>query len=374
MKTALALALLLWAAPLPSAAADAEFDPKEKITVDLKDAKIADLVTTLGALANMPVYIDPDVSGTITIKMEDVPFEKVLKLVNVKTGVFVRIENGKLVASRSSQAFLAAVTLPDHFRDAPRTRVADVSKSGPTTPVFVRTKWNGEQSCHRLDFIDGPTISFRVGRDEAAPLISVTQFAFDPVTRLRYLALDGAGLPGSVAIGGPHATSRTRQSETESLDVFLWEKAEVGCTEETLRAEPPSRPLQLFFVVREVGPGGPWEIVMAPSISLMTGTTFKMRTGLRDEKTGQQRELVLSGYVSRDGTWAAVNLMATAIWINPADGGEYFFTQSSVETAPTPIALGEVVAATLSAGVAAPRPLELKMFKAGETSSPPQPK
>lgn len=377
MKTALALAVLLSVAPLSASTTDAEFDHKEKISLDLKDARLTDVVTTLGALANMPVSIDSDVSGTMTIQLVDVPFDKVLKIISGQTGVSVRIENGKLVASRSSQASsAAAVALPDEFHDAPRTRVADVAKSAPTIPVFVRTKWNGEQSCHRLDFIDGkrPTISFRAGRDEAAPSISVTQFAFDPVSHLRYLALDGAGLPGSVAIGGSHAVAKSRQSETEALDVFLWEKPESGCTDETLREEPPSQAMQLYFLVREVVAGGAGEIVMAPSIQLLTGTTFRMRTSFKDEKTGQQRELVLSGYLSRDGAWAAVNLMATAIWTDSTDGIEYFFTQSSIEASPTPVVAGEVLAATLSAGVAAPRPLELRMFKASEGKPAPAPR
>ena len=267
MKTALALALLLSVAPLPAAAADAEFDPKEKISLDLRDAKIADLVTTLGALANLPVYIDPDVSGTITIKLEDVPFEKVLKLINVKTGVSVRIENGKLVASRSTESFLAAVTLPSQYKSASRLRVAEVSKAAPSAPLFVRTKWNGASSCHRLEFVDGerPTITFPVAENEGAPRLSVTQFGFDPVSGLRYLALDGAELSGAVAVGGRKAVAKL-ESESTSLIVLVGEKAEGSCPDVTLREVPPSRPLQLFFSTREIESDGPGVRVFSPSV------------------------------------------------------------------------------------------------------------
>ncbi len=201
MKTAFALALLLSVAPLPAAAADAEFDPKEKISLDLRDAKIADLVTTLGALANLPVYIDPDVSGTITIKLDDVPFEKVLMLINGKTGVSVRIENGKLVASRSTQSFLAAVTLPDQYKSASRLRVAEISKVTPSAPLFVRTKLNGASSCHRLEFIDGerPTITFPVAENEGGAA------AFRDAVRLRPglgAALSRPGRRRAVGSGG----------------------------------------------------------------------------------------------------------------------------------------------------------------------------
>ena len=382
MKRALALSLVLAAAPLCGAVADTAFDPKEKITVELKDAKVADVVATLGALANMPVYIDPDVSGTISIKMEDTPFEAVLKAINASSGLFVRIENGKLVASRSNESLFSAVTLPDRFRDVPRIPVAGVSRTAPTSSVFVRTTWNGAGSCRRLEFAEGqrPSISLRVGQPETAPALTVTQFAFDPVSRTRYLAVYGLGLSSAVAIGGRGAVALSRRGESESLDVllaeraeFVGEKAERSCPEATLREGPPSRPLQLFFSVREIASDGPGVRVMSPSVSLVTGTTFKMRTGLKDERIGQQRELVLSGYLSPDGGWVAVHLMATAIWIDPADGGEYFFTQSSAEGSLVPVTATGVVAATIPAGVATPRALELTVLGPAEKGRPADP-
>lgn len=372
MKSSLALLVWLFAAvPLCAADADTAFDPKEKITVELKDAKIADLVTTLGALANMPVYVDPDVSGTISIRLADTPFEDVLKAINASSGVFVRIENGKLVASRSTESLFAALTLPERFRGAPRVRVSDVSRKSPTSPVSVRTDWNGERTCHRLEFAEGerPTITLRVGQNESAPALHVTQFSFDPVSRASYLALDGAGLAGGTAVvGGGRATALTLKGERESLEVLVQERADGDCKPENLREVPPQRQLQLFFSVREIGSDGAGVRVMSPSVALASGTTFKMRTGLKDEKTGQQRELVLSGYVSPDGAWVAVHLMATAIWIDPADGSEYFYTQSSAESSLSPVTSKGVVAATVPAGVATPRALELTVLGPENTS------
>ncbi len=328
MKTAFALALLLSATPVPAASADAAFDPKEKITLELKDAKIADLVTTLGALANLPVYIDPDVSGTITIKMGDTSFEDVLKTINSRTGVFVRIENGKLVASRSTASLFATLTLPDRFRSLPRMPVADVRKAmSNLPPLYVQIRLNGTDSCARLAFPEGerPTITVPLSEDGSVAPLYVTQFEVDPVSRTRYLAFDGA-IRGAVTVGRSAAP-------TEHADPSRWVVVQVGeravepCREQSLRQDVPRKPVTLSFAARETRPDGSGELVMAPRLSLLAGTTAKARTGQKDSVTGQQRELVLAAYVSRDGKWATVVFTASAIWLDPSDGSEYFYSQ-----------------------------------------------
>ncbi len=64
--------------------------------------------------------------------------------------------------------------------------------------------------------------------------------------------------------------------------------------------------------------------------------------------------------------------MATAIWIDPADGIEYFYTQSS-EAALVPVTFKGVVAATIPAGVATPKALELTVLGPDEKGGPPAP-
>jgi len=357
-----------------AADADAPFDPKEKISLNLKDASIPDLVMTLGALANLPVSIDPGVSGTFTGKLVDMPYEDVLKAITAKTGVLVRIEEGKLVASRSKAAEPSGATLPPNYRDAPRLRVSEVSKTFPEKPIYARTDWSGYRACHLADFSQRPTANFLLGPKEKAPRLSLTQFAFDPVTGLRSIALDGAGFTGSVAVGGKNAVTLGRQTkEAGVVNLSLGEvPAGDGCSEDSVPGETSRRSLQLAFTVRESpADGGP--IVAAPSIGVLAGQSFKMRTGLRDEKTGLlRREIVVSGYVSADGSWVAASLMATATWVDPADGLEYFFTQSSAETAAVPVTSDDVLAATLREGVAAPRPLELRMSRFDPTAPPPK--
>jgi len=360
MKRFLAALLLLIAPALVVADAGASFDPK-----DLKDASIADVVTTLGALAGLPVYIDPDVSGKMTIQTEDVPFEFVLKLISGQTGIWVRIENGKLVASRSKDSLFAALTVPERFHDAPRIPVSEVRGAASSLPPFyLRTRWNGIESCARLEFPEGerPTISVPLTEDASAPVLYVTQFDVDPVSRTRFIALDGA-MSGVLSIGGRQVATRERQDASGSLSVLATEKPQEPCRARSAREEPPQRDVQLAFVARETGPEGPGELVMAPSLSVRAGATLKARAGRRDDATGQQRELVLAAYVSRDATWVTAVLTATAIWIDPRDGSEYYFTQPSSVVGGEPRPIGpQSVIATIPAGVATPRAIELTLL------------
>jgi len=375
MRRMVVLVLFFVSALLGAADAGPAFDPRDKITVDIKDAKIADLVTTLGALANMPVYVDPDAVTTVTLQVEDMPFEDVLKVLSKNTGVWVRIENGKLVASRSKDSLFAALTVPERFRDAPRIPVSEVRGAASRLPAFfLRTRWNGTESCARLEFPEGerPTISVPLSEEASAPILYVTQFDVDPVSGTRFIALDGA-MSGVLSIGGQKVATRAARDTSGPLSVLATEKPLEPCQLRSVREEPPRRDVTLAFVARERGPEGPGEIVMAPQLSVAAGTTVKARAGHKDDATGQQREFVLAAYVSRDGSWVAVVLTATAIWIDPRDGGEYYFTQPSAVFGVEPVSIGpRSVVATIPSGAATPRAIEMTLLGREEKTDPQQ--
>ncbi|MGH9400218.1 MAG: hypothetical protein ACRD00_07600 [Thermoanaerobaculia bacterium] len=369
MKKALALALLLSAAPLFATDADTAFDPKEKITLELQDAKIADLVTTLGALSNMPVYIDPDVSGSISIKLEDTPFEEVLKTINSKTGVFVRIENGKLVASRSAESLFAAATLPEAFRDARRIALSDYDKvKSATGPIFAVLRTGEQDLCFQLPFTQGelPTYSMQIGASADAPRLFLTQFAFEPVSRARYFVLEYGDQASALLV-----VSGGSGSLWSDFKLRLSEEPREGCGRATLVTPGRGVASMTGFEVRAIGRDGDSEVVMAPRLGFLSGQVFGMRTEMQDDKTGQHRQMVISGYVTRDGRSVAAVLTATAIWIDPRDGREYYFAQApliSVLLYP----LNDVArVGALPAGVATPRPLELWVVGAGVSAPSP---
>jgi hypothetical protein len=372
MKKALALALLLSVTPLPAVAADAEFDPGEKISVDLKDAKISDLVTTLGALANLPVYIDPDVSGTITIQLVDVPFAKVLALLNVKTGVFVRIENGKLVASRSAESLFATATLPEAFRGSARIALADFEKARSTTaPVYALVRSNDEETCFKVPFVSGepPTYSLQIAKSDDVPRVLVTQFAYEPVAKARYFVLEYGDKASNLLFVSGKSTLVEYPDVPGGFRLRLSEEPREGCRDAVSMAPPRTGASMLHFEVRAVKADGTQEVVMAPRLQFLPGQVFGMRSEIQDERTGQHRQMVIWGYVTRDGRSVGAVLTATAIWIDPRDGREYYFAQAdspSIRVNPFPLAPEGVSVGKLSSGVATPRPLELWLF--GESS------
>jgi hypothetical protein len=366
MKRVLALVLSFVAAPVLAGASAAAFDPSEKITLDLKDARIADVATTLGALAGLPVYVDPDVDGTVTLQVEAMPYTDVLKLISKNTGVWLRIEGGsKLVASRSKDSFFAAVTAPEKVRDAPRIPIAEVRQATASLPpLFIRTRWNGIESCARLEFPEGerPTISVPLSEDPSAPILYVTQFDVDPVSKKRYIALDGA-MRGVLPVGGQFTSTREIKNDTGRIFVLVTDRALEPCKPQAQRDEPPQRDVQVSFLARESGPDGPGRLLMSPNLSVRAGTTVKARSGGQDAESGQQRELVLAAYVSRDGTWVAVVMTATAIWVDPRDGGEYYYTQPSEVAGGEPSLFGRDsrLVATLPPGAATPKGIELML-------------
>ena len=75
MRRLLLLPILFLAVSGWSAASEA-FDPQATVTLDLRDARLTDVLTNLGAIANLPVVIEPGIEGKVTIKLENVPYIK----------------------------------------------------------------------------------------------------------------------------------------------------------------------------------------------------------------------------------------------------------------------------------------------------------
>lgn len=53
----------------------------EPISLDLKDADIRDVLLTFSKLARLNMVIDPDVRGSVTVRLEDVPWDQALEVI-----------------------------------------------------------------------------------------------------------------------------------------------------------------------------------------------------------------------------------------------------------------------------------------------------
>jgi type IV pilus assembly protein PilQ len=53
----------------------------ERISLDLKDADLRDVVATFGKLLHINVAVDPEVRGSVTLRLHDVPWDQVLDVI-----------------------------------------------------------------------------------------------------------------------------------------------------------------------------------------------------------------------------------------------------------------------------------------------------
>ena len=64
----------------------------EPISLDLKDADIRDVLLTFSRLARLNMVIDPDVRGSVTVRLEDVPWDQALEVILKVNGLGYALE------------------------------------------------------------------------------------------------------------------------------------------------------------------------------------------------------------------------------------------------------------------------------------------
>jgi len=69
--------------------------PGDRISIDLKDADIRDVIRTFGELARINVVIDPDVKGSVTVRLHDVRWEDALDVILRSNGLGA-VSEGKM--------------------------------------------------------------------------------------------------------------------------------------------------------------------------------------------------------------------------------------------------------------------------------------
>lgn len=55
--------------------------PSELISLDLKDADLKDVLRTFAELAKVNIAIDPEVKGSVTVQLRDVPWDQALDVI-----------------------------------------------------------------------------------------------------------------------------------------------------------------------------------------------------------------------------------------------------------------------------------------------------
>lgn len=81
----------------------------DPISLNLKDADIKDVLRTFAQLTGLNIAVDPDVSGTVTVDVVDVPWDQVLDLILRQNGLTFVLEGNVMRVGKTDR--LAAETL-----------------------------------------------------------------------------------------------------------------------------------------------------------------------------------------------------------------------------------------------------------------------
>ena len=82
-------------AATPAAASEKRYIG-EKISLDLKDADLKDVLATFGKLARINIAVDPEVHGSVTVQLHDVPWDQALELILRSNGLGYVLEGNIL--------------------------------------------------------------------------------------------------------------------------------------------------------------------------------------------------------------------------------------------------------------------------------------
>ena len=105
----------------------------KRISLNLKDVDLKDFFRLIHEVSGLNIIVDPDVSGTVTIVLDDVPWDQALDLVLNNNGLGDRLEGNVLRIARMS-------TLT---REAEETRKLSDAKedSAPLVTIFIRLNY-----------------------------------------------------------------------------------------------------------------------------------------------------------------------------------------------------------------------------------------
>ena len=106
--TLLALGIAVLGPPslLAQGAPTAQDEPRwvgEPVTLSLKDADLAETLRSFAQLGNFNLILDPNVSGSVTVELKNVPWDQALDAILKTHGLGMEVTGGRLViASREA--------------------------------------------------------------------------------------------------------------------------------------------------------------------------------------------------------------------------------------------------------------------------------
>ena len=101
----------------------------EPISLDLKDADIKDVFRTISQLTGLNIVIDPEVRGTVTVQLEDVPWDQALDLILKQNSLGYVLENNIM---------RIATTAKLQSEEGDRARLAEARQAAEPTRTVIK--------------------------------------------------------------------------------------------------------------------------------------------------------------------------------------------------------------------------------------------
>ncbi len=101
----------------------------EPISLDLKDADIKDVFRTISQLTQLNIVVDPEVRGTVTVQLEDVPWDQALDLILKQNGLGYVLENNIM---------RIATTAKLQAEQADRARLMEARQAAEPTRTVIK--------------------------------------------------------------------------------------------------------------------------------------------------------------------------------------------------------------------------------------------
>jgi type IV pilus assembly protein PilQ len=101
----------------------------EPISLDLKDADIKDVFRTISELTGLNIVVDPEVRGTVTVKLDNVPWDQALDLILKQNGLGYVLDNNIM---------RIATTAKLSSEQSDRSRLAEARQAAEPTRTVIK--------------------------------------------------------------------------------------------------------------------------------------------------------------------------------------------------------------------------------------------
>jgi hypothetical protein len=237
---------------------------------------------------------------------------------------------------------------------------------------LISTTWNGEDVCSiaRIGNEGGGLLEIPLSKSAGSEALVVADMGYDPVLKTRAIALETAD--GSVKLSYVLANEDKRISllrerslrllisQAPTLVARFLEKGECGqlVFQPARGGAPVTVAIEAAVHSEE---GGAWTPVFAPRVQTTAGSVFKALGNEADSGPGQLRGYAVAGYVSRDGKSVALAFKARAVWADPEDGRQYYFSQAGAQPGFVPLRAHGSTFPLIQPGVATPYALDVRV-------------